>query len=188
MRILDVGCGQAKISGAIGLDRLPASQADLLADVGRRHWPFADSSFDHIVCRHVVEHVSDLVAFMAEAHRVGKAGARLSIVTPHFSNRYSFTDPTHVRHLAWRSFDYFTGASAAPKPGLMERALELRHPIPAFYTRVRFRRLRVSLSFGRPYRLLGIAALANRWPDLYEQYFAFLCPARDLTVELEVIK
>lgn len=188
MRILDVGCGQAKTPGAVGLDLLPAAAADLLADAGRRAWPFAANSFDRIICRHIVEHVQDLVGFMAEAHRVGAAGATLHIVTPHFSNRYSYTDPTHLRHLAWRSFDYFTGASAAPRPNILERALELRHPIPTFYAGVRFRARRTSLSFGRPYRLLGLAALANRWPDFYEQYLAFPLPARDLTFELEVIK
>jgi SAM-dependent methyltransferase len=188
LRILDVGCGQAKTPGAVGLDLLPAAAADLLADAGQRAWPFADNTFDRIIGRHVIEHVPDVMAFMAEAHRVGRAGASLQIVTPHFSNRYSYTDPTHLRHLAWRSFDYFTGASAAPRPTFLERALELRHPIPAFYTGVRFRPRRTTLSFGRPYRLLGIAALANRWPDLYEQYLAFTWPARDLTFELEVVK
>jgi len=188
LRILDVGCGKAKIPGAIGFDILPTSPADLLADAGRRAWPFAANTFDHIVCRHIIEHVPDVLAFMAEAHRVGRAGALVSIITPHFSNRYSYTDPTHVRHLAWRSFDYFTAESAAPRPTLWERALELRHPIPAFYSAVRFRRRRTFLSFGRPFWWLGIQALANRWPDLYEHYLAFLWPARDLYVELEVIK
>src|SRR5512136_1393821 len=112
MRMLDVGCGQAKRAGAVGIDLNPASGADVLADVDARHWPFADSSFDRIVCRHIVEHVQDPLAFMEEAHRVGKAGAVVEIVTPHFSNRYSYTDPTHRRHLAWRSFDYLTGESA----------------------------------------------------------------------------
>lgn len=188
MRILDVGCGQTKTPGAIGVDISANTQADVLADVNRRPWPFGDNTFEQLICRHIIEHVVDLVAFLEEVHRVSKPGAVVKIVTPHFSNRYSFTDPTHLRHLAWRSFDYFTGESAGAVPTLWERALELRHPIPSLYTRTRFRLRRRFLDFGRPFRWLGIQWLANRWPDLYEQYLPFLFPARDLYVELEAVK
>ena len=186
--ILDVGCGQTKAHGAIGVDIRPSSQADVLADVGKDPWPFRNGVFDRIVCRHVVEHVGDVVAFFEEAHRVSRPGAVVEIVTPHFSNRYSFTDPTHVRHLGWRSFDYFTAESAAPVPTLLDRLFEVRHPIPAFYSRTRYRLRRRFMDFGRPFRWLGIQWWANRVPDLYEAYFAFLFPARDLYVELEVQK
>jgi hypothetical protein len=35
---------------------------------------------------------------------------------------------------------------------------------------------------------VGIQWLANRFPDFYELYLAFIFPARDLYVTLEVIK
>lgn len=185
-RVLDIGCGQNKTPGAIGVDVNPATQADVLADADRASLPFADDTFDQIVCRHIVEHVADLVRFMEEVHRVSKQGARVEIVTPHFSNRYSFADPTHVRHLAWRSLDYF-----AEEPfclSLLNRLFETRHPIPGFYSQARFRVRRRFLDFGRPHRWLGIQALANRFPDFYEHYLTFLFPARDLYFELEVVK
>ena len=188
MKVLDVGCGRAKAPDAIGLDLNPDTLADVLADVNQRAWPFADDTFDRVLCRHIVEHVVDMMAFLEEVHRVSKPGAMVEIVTPHFSNRYSFTDPTHVRHLAWRSFDYFTGESTAPVPTFWERAMQLRHPIPSFYTQTRFCLRHRFLDFGSPFRWLGVQWLANRWPDFYELYLTFLFPARDLYVELEVIK
>ncbi|MFQ5611540.1 MAG: methyltransferase domain-containing protein [Anaerolineae bacterium] len=188
MRILDVGCGQAKTPGAIGLDNNPFTEADVLVDVDHQPWPFRDNSFERVVCRHIVEHVVDMIAFFEEVHRVSKAGAVVEIVTPHFSNRYSFTDPTHLRHLAWRSFDYFTGESVQPTLTFWDRAFQIRHPIPGFYTQARFRRRRALIDFGRPFRLLGLQWLANRWPDFYEMYLTFLLPARDLYVTLEVLK
>ena len=39
-----------------------------------------------------------------------------------------------------------------------------------------------------PFRAVGIAALANRWPDVYEKYLAFRFPAMNIRAELEVVK
>jgi SAM-dependent methyltransferase len=188
MKILDLGCGHNKTPGAIGIDLVPGSQADIVYDLDLYPWPLADDSFERVVCKHIAEHVAGLVQFMGEIHRVSRAGAVVEVVTPHFSNRYSFTDPTHVRHLAWRSFDYFTGGSAATAPTFWERALELRHPIPGFHSRTRFLLRSRFLDFGRPFRWLGIQWLANRFPDFYELYLAFIFPARDLYFVLQVVK
>lgn len=187
-RILDVGCGKAKQPGAIGLDVNPFSDADVIADLNHRPWPFVSNAFGRILCRHIVEHVADLMWFMEEVHRIARPGALVEIVTPHFSNRYSFTDPTHLRHLGWRSFEHFAGGRAVSNPNLLQRWLETQHPIPGFYTTVRFRIKSRYLYFARPYRWTGIEWLANRFPDFYELYLAFLFPARDLYVTLEVVK
>ncbi|MCS7287384.1 MAG: class I SAM-dependent methyltransferase [Anaerolineae bacterium] len=187
-RILDVGCGKAKQPGAIGLDINPLSDADVIADLNHCPWPFASNSFDRILCRHIVEHVADLVGFMEEIHRVARPGALVEIITPHFSNRYSFTDPTHLRHLGWHSFDYFAGGKTVSRPNLLQRWLETQHPIPGFYTAARFRIRNRYLYFSRPYRWAGIGWIANRFPDFYELYLAFIFPARDLYVTLEVVK
>ena len=58
LRTLDVGCGIHKQPGAIGIDRNPASRADVLADLDRFPYPFADSAFDRLTAIHVIEHVA----------------------------------------------------------------------------------------------------------------------------------
>ncbi len=187
-RVLDIGCGQAKWPGAIGLDISPFSAADVIADVNWRPWPFADSTFDRIICKHIIEHVADMLGFMEEVYRIARVGAMVEIVTPHFSNRYSFTDPTHLRHLGWRSWEYFAGGRAVQNPNLIQRFWETQHSIPGFYTRARFRIVARRLDFARPYRWMGVQNLANRFPDFYELYLCFIFPARDLYITLEVIK
>jgi SAM-dependent methyltransferase len=97
-RILDVGCGRDKYPGAIGIDINPATAADVLCDLDLSRLPFADDSFDEVRAVHVVEHVDDMMAVMEELHRVTRAGGRIFVVTPHYSDVASWTDPTHKRH------------------------------------------------------------------------------------------
>lgn len=187
MEILDVGCGKHKAPGAIGIDFNTETAADIAHDLNQFPWPLNNDAFDRIICSHIVEHVNDLMRFMQEVHRVARAGARVEFVTPHFTNRFSYTDPTHTRHLGMRSFDYFC-PPRLPRYNLMTRAFETQYMVPDFYTRPLFRQVRAHLHFARPYRILGIQWLANCFPDFYELYVAYIFPARDLYFILEVIK
>jgi SAM-dependent methyltransferase len=186
-QVLDIGCGTAKTPGAIGIDSNPQTQADIIQNLDIYPWPLADNSFDRIVCSHIVEHVADFVRFVQEVHRVAKPGALIEIVTPHFSSRYAYTDPTHRRYLSLFSFDYFINHPAF-RPSLISRAFETQSPVPNFYSRVRFAKVRVFLRFARPFRLFGFQWFANRFPFFYEAYLTFIFPARDLYFTLMVIK
>jgi hypothetical protein len=66
---------------------------------------------------HIIEHVRDVTRTMAEIYRVGRDHADVFVVTPHFSSHNSYTNPTHVQHLAARSFQYFTGEDFATFAG-----------------------------------------------------------------------
>jgi SAM-dependent methyltransferase len=187
MKTLDVGCGNAKTEGAIGIDANANTDADIVHDLNVYPWPLENDWFDRIICSHIVEHVADLVCFMEEVHRVGQPGARVEIVTPHFSSRFSYTDPTHVRHLGLRSFDYFMSRRTL-RHTFITRAFETQYAVPDFYVRPLFRLVRSHLRLARPFRLTGLQWLANRFPDFYELYLTFLFPARDLYFELEILK
>jgi ubiquinone/menaquinone biosynthesis C-methylase UbiE len=76
-KILDVGCGWNKIPGALGLDANPKAHADIVHDLGAIPYPFPDNEFDEIVCRHVVEHVPDVMALLTELYRIAKPGAHI---------------------------------------------------------------------------------------------------------------
>src|SRR5260370_38883627 len=106
--ILDVGCGLNKTPGAIGIDSNPKTHADVIHDLGVVPYPFADNEFDEIVCLHVIEHVPDVMAFVAELHRITKPGGRMKFVTPHYTNPAWASEPTHRNHLNSRSFQYCT--------------------------------------------------------------------------------
>lgn len=168
--VLDVGCGTKKHPGAVGIDVSGDTDADVVHDLNVLPWPIEDDSFDQILLQDVIEHLGDLYGIFAELHRVARPGARIHLRTPHFSSALAYGDPTHVHYL-----------SAAAVRSLAEPRFE-------HYTSTRFRIVHVTLDLWLPFRALGIAALANRWPDLYEKYFAFRFPTFNIRAELEVVK
>jgi len=172
VKVLDVGCGQRKKAGALGIDSSPRSSADIIHDLDHFPWPLPDDEFDVIYCYHVLEHLDDIVRVMEELHRVGKKGAMVEIRTPHFSSLYSWQDPTHQHHFALDSFDYFTEGT--------------RHT--NFYTDKRFRVLQKQVEFGRSWISIVPRLLSMISPRLWEKHFAFMFPANDLLVQLEIMK
>ena len=171
---LDVGCGLNKRPGAIGIDRNRRTAADVLADIDRRALPFRDSTFGSVSLIHVIEHVADVVASLEEAHRVLRPGGRLLIETPHYSDASSFADPTHRWHLNSFSFRYFTEAGGYD-----------------YYSRCRFRQVRLEVKLLRLWKLLGFEFAVNRsraFRKFWEYYLCFLVRGKALVFELEAVK
>jgi SAM-dependent methyltransferase len=169
-RVLDVGCGSAKAPGAVGLDISPETQADIVHDLNVFPYPIEDSSFDQVLMQDVLEHVREPIRVLDELHRVLRPGGRLKLRTPHFSSLLAYSDPTHQHYfssLAIRSF---------------------AEPRFAHYSEVRFEVVHVTIDLWLPFRLSGVEALANRFPQIYEKYFAFWFPAMNLRAELTAVK
>ncbi len=111
MPILDLGCGAAKRSDAIGVDQFPIPKVNLVCNLNRV-LPFRDSTIDGIYASHVVEHVDSFLQLMEEIWRISKPGAWVRIWTPHFSSGlYAWGDPTHRRAFATTTFDYLADRS-----------------------------------------------------------------------------
>jgi SAM-dependent methyltransferase len=70
--------------------------------------PFAADSIDEFHASHLLEHLSDPLAFMQELHRIAKPGARVVFHVPYGSSDDADQDPTHVRRYFMRSFYYFS--------------------------------------------------------------------------------
>jgi SAM-dependent methyltransferase len=105
---LDLGSGQVgPKEGYEGVDRFAYSGVDHLADLSVFPWPFDDDSVEGINCDHLVEHIVDLVGFMAEIWRVCKDGAEVNISHPYQFNVRAWQDPTHVRCLNEVTWFYF---------------------------------------------------------------------------------
>lgn len=97
--------------GWINLDSRPLSGVDVVADLDacrHKQLPFAADSIDEFLGSHVLEHLSDPLAFMQELHRVAKHGAKLIFRVPYGSSDDADQDPTHVRRYFVRSFYYFS--------------------------------------------------------------------------------
>src|SRR5256886_13962909 len=147
-RILDVGCGINKYPGAIGIDRNPASRADVLCDLDHIPYPFGDNAFDELWAIQVIEDVSDVVRSMEEFPRLVRPGGRVRIETPHYTDFSSFCDPTHRWHLNTFSFRYFGEDHAGF----------------GYYSRCRFRQVSLRVKLLSFWRLLGFEFLVNHFP------------------------
>ncbi len=168
MKTLDVGCGNKKFPGSIGIDKCIDSKADIICNLERFPWPLRDNFFDLIFCRHILEHFTDAVRPMEEIHRLSKPNAKLIIEVPHFSHPDASRDPTHKHYFTYHSFDYFTDNPLYPK-----------------YTKARFKILK---------REFKAASGINRFissrikPHRYEERYARIFPSYGLYFELEVLK
>lgn len=90
-RLLDVGCGTKPYrelfaaDSYVGMDVATAASAvkhtaDVLYD--GTTFPFADASFDSVVCNQVLEHVFTPERFLRELHRVLRPQGRLLLTVP----------------------------------------------------------------------------------------------------------
>lgn len=191
-RVLDVGCGDhKKVAWATGIDRVKTAAADIVHELDVYPWPIADGSFDLIVASHVVEHVSDVLRFFEELHRISAPGAQIRIATPHFTSPDAFADPTHKHQLGYRSLEFLMRPEDAPLPPL-QRAVAgwfgMEPSVAGWYVKPRFRLLDRRITFRKPHRLLGLDRFTARLPLVYEYFLGGFAPARDLLFTLEVTK
>ena len=82
MLILDIGCGENKLEGAIGVDIKKTKAVDVIADA--RYLPFKDEVFDNVYSSHLIEHFShrEVKNVLKEWVRVLKKGGTIEIRCP----------------------------------------------------------------------------------------------------------
>src|SRR4051812_3370380 len=172
--VLDIGCGKRKIEAdAVGIDMSADSAAEHVWNLDEYPWPLETNAFDRIHMSHVIEHLEDPMRAMAEVYRVARNGADVFIATPHFSSHNSYVDPTHRRHLAANSFEYFSGKNFPSFTGAPYR-FDVEH---------------VELTFGGNFVLDNLGRfLAKRSLKWYERHAAWTFPALDIRCRLRARK
>jgi SAM-dependent methyltransferase len=154
-----------------------STSADVICHLDRGSLPFRDSSFDQVRGEHLIEHVGDIIATMEEFHRVAKPGGTIYLLTPHYTDVNSFSDPTHRWHLNTYSFNYFF-------PGGV-------HGRDMWYTKVRMRPVRIHVKLLRIWRFLGFEFLVNHsrtFRRFWEQYLSFVVRGKVIEFTFEVLK
>ena len=184
-RWLDVGCGISKLSGAIGIDMIALPGVDIAHNLEKYPWPFPENNFDHVICRHSLNHLGDLIKAMEELHRICKPGGIVEVLAPHYASDNFNTDPTHRIAMGFRSMNYFC-----------DNVPFKYH----YYSKSRFDLVRRHISFRdnradfcdqispNPFRWIGFEQLVNKMPRLYERFFVYWLPPSELYFKLRVKK
>lgn len=109
MDILNLGCGNKPIVGAINHDRIiHRPDIDIAWDLNDLPWPWADNSFDLIVALAVLEHLRiNLIESVNECWRILRPGGELYIKLPYWDSEVSYIDPTHYWRFSPSSLDIF---------------------------------------------------------------------------------
>jgi SAM-dependent methyltransferase len=108
LRKLNLGCGFDKREGFLNVDGFAGCQPDQLWDLETTPWPWADNAFDHVLMKHVLEHVGadfkSFAAIMRELYRVTAPGGILEVHVPDPRHEAWWADPTHVRAFTLLTF------------------------------------------------------------------------------------
>jgi ubiquinone/menaquinone biosynthesis C-methylase UbiE len=142
-RLLEVGCGrgfltrqvQRFVPGTIGVDLNPEAVEHNVATGARvmnaQALDFPDASFDKIYSFHVIEHLPDLGAALAEMNRVLKPGGSVLLVYPAEPIRGLYVIPTAMRLYGnpWRARDLHIHklSARALRPHLAATSLQMVH-------------------------------------------------------------
>ncbi len=176
---LELGCGRRKRHpDAIGIDRLDFPGVDIIGDALDVLCRFPPVSVSAVSAYHFFEHLEDIEPYMAELSRVMIPDARLLVVTPHFSNPYYYSDPTHRTPFGLYTFSYFC------------RDDLFRRKVPRYRRGYHFRLNAVDLIFKSSppfYFRWGIKKIfqsvftLNRYMmELYEETFCYFIPCYEI--------
>jgi SAM-dependent methyltransferase len=147
------------------------------------HLPFADATFDRVICAEVMEHVHDYRGAARELARVTKPGGRVAVTIPTATSEHLylrlgddyFESPGgHIR--IFRPRDLARGLASA---GLATEGVGFAH---AFHTPYWALRSVAGLQGAdasrlvRAYRLFLIRATTSPWLARLERWLDYVCP------------
>lgn len=174
-KILDLGCGNHKIPGAVGLDSVKIKGVDIVHDLDKFPYPFKKNSFDILSANQVLEHLdSPLDKILKELCRICKPGGIIKIIVPHALSVGAFADPTHKKFFTYFTFDYF---------GSNEQSYYTQSRVKIIKRKFIYLTGKKSSKFLKP-----LGWLINLSPKIYSHFFAFIFPISSIYFELEPIK
>jgi len=158
---VDLGCGENKKEGFVGIDKYAFKGVDYVIDLDKQKLPFKDNSVDFMYSFHCLEHLSNFDEVMNEIFRVLKKGGVFEFFVPYFS--YPLVNsPYHKIYFNFDSFSHF---------GIKSETFTLQHCFDVLERKLIFRK---DLGIGKVFGLVF-----NTFPLLYEKtFFCYLIPAR----------
>jgi SAM-dependent methyltransferase len=106
---LDLGCGDRKQEGFVGMDVRALDDVDITWDIEKFPWPVPDACCHTVVASHIVEHIKPwfTIPLFDEAWRVLKEGGKFLVATPYAGSPGFWQDPTHCNGFSHVTFQYF---------------------------------------------------------------------------------
>ena len=205
--LLDAGCGEGRHcfgslsrgASVVGLDLDFDSMRDASRNLRQRgdehgrlaemaqgdafHLPFADATFDRIICSEVMEHVHDYRGALSELARVAKPGAKIAVTIPtatsehlylRLGDEYFESPGGHIR--IFKPRELAEGMAAA---GFDAVGCGFAHGFhtPYWVLRSVMHLPDADLSLlVRIYRDFLIRATASKWMDRLERILNYVCP------------
>lgn len=155
---LNLWCWKKIKEGYINCDMLKLEWVDVVHNLDQYPYPFEEGVIEEIFADQVVEHLTDLIKFMEEVHRMLKLWWTIEIRVPYYTSPWSFSDPTHKQFFTYHTFNYFT------------EDFDYN-----FYTSVRFKIISRELTFPKWFGLLWY--IFNKCPLFYQKFLPFIIPA-----------
>ena len=179
---IELGCGNSKHAGYIGIDALALENVDITTDIEDGLHFIPDNSIDEVYSSHFLEHLDNFEMIINEIYRILKPN---KVFVPHFSNPYFYSDPTHKRFFGLYTFDYYSETSA------------LKRKVPPFYEgKNKFIITKRKLIFKSPFKSRNLIKIlfqktinsSNFLLEFYEENLCYIFPCQEIYYEMTVIK
>lgn len=105
--MLELGCGDRRQhEGAITIDALDYDSVDVVGDVFDVLARIPSASVSAVYSSHLIEHLAEPERLIRELARVLRPAGEATLVAPHFSNPYFYSDYTHRSFFGLYSLSY----------------------------------------------------------------------------------
>lgn len=106
---LDLGCGENKQPGFVGLDKRGLAGVDIVHDIEQFPLPLPNECCLQILASHLVEHIKPwlMIDLFDELWRISKIGGQLLVSMPYGVSRGFQQDPTHCNACNETTWEYF---------------------------------------------------------------------------------
>ena len=171
LKKLNLGCGLNYKKGYINTDIDKKVKADIYFDFSKFPYPFKSNTFEEVYASHILEHLKNVVEVMEELYRICKKDAVVKIKVPYFTTPGALTNFHHITY-----FDSGTMNIFEPKSNYH------------YYTKANYKILKKKIVFGKLHKYLGLEYVFNKFQNIYEAFFCFIFPAREMQYKLRVLK